>query len=68
MLAFIYVYCSKIKEWYLWYNLLLLLLSRFSMSDSVRPHRQQPTRVPVPGILQARTLEWVAISFSNAWK
>ena len=23
---------------------------------------------PVPGILQERTLEWVAISFSNAWK
>ena len=23
---------------------------------------------PVPGILQARTLEWVASSFSNAWK
>ena len=23
---------------------------------------------PVPGILEARTLEWVAISFSNAWK
>ena len=23
---------------------------------------------PVPGILQARTVEWVAISFSNAWK
>ena len=23
---------------------------------------------PVPGILKARTLEWVAISFSNAWK
>ena len=23
---------------------------------------------PVPGILQARTMEWVAISFSNAWK
>ena len=22
---------------------------------------------PVPGVLQARTLEWVAISFSNAW-
>ena len=22
----------------------------------------------IPGILQARTLEWVAISFSNAWK
>ena len=38
------------------------------VSDSVRPHRPQPTRLPVPGILQARTLEWVAISFSNAGK
>ena len=38
------------------------------MSDSVRPHRRQPTRLPIPGILQARTLEWVAISFSRAWK
>ena len=86
------------------------------MSDSVRPHRWQPTRLPRPwdspdkntgvgchfllqcmkvkseseatqscptlsdpvdcsppsssihGILQARTLEWGAISFSNAWK
>ena len=32
------------------------------------PHRHQPTRLPIPGILQARTLEWVAIAFSNAWK
>ena len=27
-----------------------------------------PPGSPVPGILQARTLEWVAISFSNVWK
>ena len=27
-----------------------------------------PPGSPVPGILRARTLEWVAISFSNAWK
>ena len=27
-----------------------------------------PPGSPVPGILQARTLKWVAISFSNAWK
>ena len=27
-----------------------------------------PPGSPVPGILQARTLEWVAISSSNAWK
>ena len=38
------------------------------MSDSVRPHRQQHNSSAVPRTLQARTLEWVAISFSNAWK
>ena len=27
-----------------------------------------PPGSPVPGILQASTLEWAAISFSNAWK
>ena len=27
-----------------------------------------PAGSPVPGILQARTLEWLAISFPNAWK
>ena len=27
-----------------------------------------PPGSPIPGILQARTLKWVAISFSNAWK
>ena len=27
-----------------------------------------PPGSPLPGILQARILEWVAISFSNAWK
>ena len=32
------------------------------------PIDSSPPGYPVPGILQARTLEWVAISFSNAWK
>ena len=32
------------------------------------PIDSSPTGSPVPGILQARILEWVAISFSNAWK
>ena len=27
-----------------------------------------PSGSPVPGILKTRTLEWVAISFSNVWK
>ena len=32
------------------------------------PTDGSPWGSPVPGILQARTLKWVAISFSNAWK
>ena len=32
------------------------------------PIDNSPPGSPVPGILQARTLEWVAISFSNARK
>ena len=32
------------------------------------PIDSSPPGSPVSGILQARTLEWVAISFSNAWK
>ena len=39
------------------------------MSDSVWPHRRKPTRLPRPWDSPvARTLEWVAISFFNAWK
>ena len=32
------------------------------------PIDSSPPGSPVPGILQARTLQWVTISFSNAWK
>ena len=32
------------------------------------PIDSSPPSSPVPGILQARTLEWIVISFSNAWK
>ena len=32
------------------------------------PWDSSPPGSPIPGILQARTLEWVAISFSSAWK
>ena len=34
----------------------------------MQPHRRQPAGSAIPGILQARTPEWAAISFSNAWK
>ena len=62
----------------------LLLFSCQVVFDSSQPHaaakslQSCPTLCdpidgsqlgsPVPGILQARTLEWVAISFSNTWK
>ena len=47
--------------------LLLLLLSRFSRVQLLcNPIDGSPPGSPVPGILQARILEWVAISFSNA--
>ena len=46
--------------------LLLLLLSRFSrVRLCVDPRDSSPPGFPVPGILQARTLEWVANSFSK---
>ena len=48
-------YCSAAK----------LLQSCPTLCD---PREGSPPGSPVPGILQARTLEWVAISFSNVWK
>ena len=40
--------------------------SRQSCLTLCDPIDGSPPGSPVPGILQARTLEWVAISFSNA--
>ena len=42
--------------------------SRQSCPTLCDPIDGGPPGSPVPGILQARTLEWVAIAFSNAWK
>ena len=42
-----------------------LLQSCLTLCD---PIDGSPAGSPVPGILQARTLEWAAISFSNPWK
>ena len=47
-------------------TMLLLLLSRFSRVQLCDPIDGSPPGSSVPGILQARILEWVAISFSNA--
>ena len=47
---------------------LLLLLSLQSCLTLCDPIDGSPPGSAIPGILQARTLEWVAISFSNAGK
>ena len=49
-------------------SMLLLLRSHFSHPTLCDPIDGTLPSSPIPGILQARTMEWVAISFSNAWK
>ena len=58
--------CSYIKHRVL--NAAAAAKSLQSCPTLCDPIDGRPPGSPVPGILQARTLEWVAISFSNAWK
>ena len=57
------------------YSVLLLKYKNSHTTTSLQscrtlcdPTDNSPPGSPVPGILQARTLEWVAISFSSVWK
>ena len=59
LLFFFLEYCS--------YRLLLLLSLQLCLT-LCDPIDSSPPGSPVPGILQARTLEWVAISFSSSYK
>ena len=43
-----------------------LMLGKIEGMTLCNPIDGSPPGFPVPGILQARTLEWVAISFSNS--
>ena len=53
---------------YICYVMLCYAKSLQSCPTVCDPIDSSPPGSPIPGILQARTLEWVAISFSNAWK
>ena len=54
---------------HIYVHMLLLRLSRFSRLPTLcDPIGSSPPGSPDPGILQAKTVEWVALSFSNAWK
>ena len=70
--------CILTTEKGIWYNFYPDLSVRHQVKVAAKslqscptlcdPIDGSPTGSPVPRILQARTLEWVAISFSNAWK
>ena len=63
-----FCYCEQII-WLVYSScVLLLLLSRIRRVRLCNLMDSSPPGSPIPGILQARTLEWVAISFSNAWE
>ena len=58
-----------------WSYLLIITAAAAAAAKSLQsgptlcdPIDGSPPGSPVPGILQARILEWVAISFSNAWR
>jgi len=57
---------SQTQKTNLWLLLLLLLLLSQSCPTLCNPIDGSPPGSSVPGILQASTLEWGAISFSNA--
>ena len=63
-----FCYCEQII-WLVYSSCaLLLLLSCFSRVRLCSLMDSSPPSSLVSGILQARTLEWVAISFTNAWE
>ena len=70
--CWVIICCMKV---YLSYHSLSIHIWIVSAAKSLRscltlcdPMDSSPPGSPIPGILQARTLECVAISFSNAWK
>ena len=56
------------KDCRIWYNWIYAAAAAkcFSRVRLCDPIDDSPPGVPVPGILQARTLEWIVISVSNA--
>ena len=61
---------KKIRFLFSWYHSLMDIAAAAKSLQSCPalcdPIGGSPPGSPVPGILQARTLEWVAISYSNA--
>ena len=63
--------CPSADEWIrkLWYIYTAAAAKSLQLCPTLcDPIDGSPPGSAVPGCLQARTLEWVAISFANAWK
>ena len=64
--------CNLTCNLYKWFGITAAAAAAAKLLQSCptlcHPIDGRPPDFPAPGILQARTLEWVAISFSNAWK
>ena len=60
------LYCWATGEAHWWHAATARSLQ--SCPTLCNPIDGSPPGSPIPGILQAKTLEWVAISFSNAWE
>ena len=71
-------YCVILSYFYTWYVSFITESDMTAAATAAKSLQSCPTLCnpidgsppgfPIPGILQARTVEWVAISFSNAWK
>ena len=57
---------KNLQRMYIHYTAAAAAKSRQSCPTLCNPIDGSPLGSSIPGILQARTLEWVAISFSNA--
>ena len=71
----ILIFQKYLKSWVLCKDLIFVSHAAAAAAKSLQlcptlcdPIDGSPPGSPIPGILQARTLEWVAISFSSAWK
>ena len=66
-----YFFLLKSKEYLFLREISITTTTTKSLQSSPTlcdPIDGSPPGSTIPGILQARTLEWIAISFSNAWK
>ena len=75
MLILCWEICISVEGYWSRISFLVMSLSHYAAAKSLQSCptlcntiEDSPPGSAVPAILQARTLEWIAISFSNAWK